>query len=192
MLEIKNIAIFASGNGSNAENIIKYFENTATGKVKTVLCNVPNAYVLTRANALGVHSAVFSRDEFYNSDKIINILQHKQIDFIVLAGFLWLIPESIIKFYSNKIVNIHPALLPNYGGRGMYGNNVHKAVIADKNKESGITVHYVNEKYDDGSIIFQAKCEISETDTPETLAQKIHALEYRYFPEIIESLLMKL
>ncbi|MDR0419840.1 MAG: phosphoribosylglycinamide formyltransferase [Prevotellaceae bacterium] len=192
MLKIKNIAIFASGNGSNAENIIKYFENTATGKVKTVLCNVPNAYVLTRANALGVHSAVFSRDEFYNSDKIINILQHKQIDFIVLAGFLWLIPESIIKFYSNKIVNIHPALLPNYGGRGMYGNNVHKAVIADKNKESGITVHYVNEKYDDGSIIFQAKCEISETDTPETLAQKIHALEYRYFPEIIESLLMKL
>ncbi|MDR1199007.1 MAG: phosphoribosylglycinamide formyltransferase [Prevotellaceae bacterium] len=192
MLENKNIAIFASGNGSNAENIIKYFENSTTGKVKTVLCNIPNAHVLIRANNLGVTSTVFSRDEFYMSDKIIDILQLEKIDLIVLAGFLWLVPENIIKPYRNKIINIHPALLPNYGGKGMYGNNIHKAVIADGNKESGITVHYVNEKYDDGDIIFQAKCKISDTDTPETLAQKIHALEYEYFPKIIESVLMKI
>jgi phosphoribosylglycinamide formyltransferase-1 len=192
MLKIKNIAIFASGNGSNAENIIKYFENSTIGRVKIVLSNVHNAYVLTRAENLGVSSMVFSKDDFYKTNKVTDKLLTERIDLIVLAGFLWLVPENTIKMYRNKIVNIHPALLPAYGGKGMYGNNVHKAVIADRKEESGITVHYVNEKYDDGNIIFQAKCKISITDTPETLAQKIHALEYEYFPKTIESVLMNL
>jgi phosphoribosylglycinamide formyltransferase-1 len=189
MLKIKNIAVVASGSGSNAENIIKYFENNENGKVKTLLCNVQNAYVLRRAGNLGVSSLIFSKDDFYKSDKVIDRLLYDEIDLIVLAGFLWLVPESIIHLYNNRIVNIHPALLPDYGGKGMYGDNVHKAVIADCKKESGITVHYVNKNYDDGNIIFQAKCKISDTDTPDTLAQKVHALEYEYYPKIIESVL---
>lgn len=192
MLKIKKIAIFASGAGSNAENIIKYFENSSIAKVKMVFCNVPNAYVVTRASGLGVPVMIFSRDEFYNSNKIINNLLAEEIDLIVLAGFLWLIPENIIQLFDNKIINIHPALLPSYGGKGMFGENVHKAVIADGKKESGITIHYVNEKYDDGDIIFQAKCEVTAADTPATLAQKIHALEYDFFPKIIESVLINL
>ncbi|MDR2066052.1 MAG: phosphoribosylglycinamide formyltransferase [Prevotellaceae bacterium] len=192
MLKIKNIAVFASGSGSNAENIIKYFENSENGKVKTLLCNVPNAYVLRRAGNLGVSSFIFSKDDFYKSNKIIDKLLYDKIDLIVLAGFLLLVPENMIRLYNNRIVNIHPALLPNYGGKGMYGDNVHKAVIADCKKESGITIHYVNENYDDGNIIFQAKCEISDTDTPESLARKVHALEYEYYPKIIESVLKRL
>ncbi|MDR0755122.1 MAG: phosphoribosylglycinamide formyltransferase [Prevotellaceae bacterium] len=191
MLKIKNIAIFASGSGSNAENIIRYFENNENVKVKILLCNIPTACVLKRADNFGVPSVIFSKDDFYKSDKIIDKLLRNEIDLIVLAGFLWLVPESIIHLYNNRIVNIHPALLPDYGGKGMYGNNVHKAVIADGKKESGITIHYVNENYDDGDIIFQAKCAISDTDTPETLAQKVHALEYEYYPKIIESVLMR-
>ncbi|MDR3286979.1 MAG: phosphoribosylglycinamide formyltransferase [Prevotellaceae bacterium] len=192
MLNFKKIAIFASGAGSNAENIIKYFENSDIGKVKIVFCNVPNAYVVTRASGLGVPVMIFSRDEFYNSNKIINNLLAEETDLIVLAGFLWLIPKNIIQLFDNKIINIHPALLPSYGGKGMFGENVHKAVIADGKKESGITIHYVNEKYDDGNIIFQAKCEITSADTPATLAQKVHALEYEFFPKIIESVLINL
>ncbi|MDR1984174.1 MAG: phosphoribosylglycinamide formyltransferase [Prevotellaceae bacterium] len=192
MLKIKNIAIFASGSGSNAENIIKYYKNNKVGTVKIVLCNVANAYVLTRASNLGIPSMSFSKVDFYKSNKIIDKLLSEEIDLIVLAGFLWLVPKNIIKSYENKIINIHPALLPNYGGKGMYGDNVHKAVIADGKKESGITIHYVNEEYDDGNIIFQAKCEISDEDTPATLAQKVHALEYEYFPKVIESVIMRL
>ena len=185
----KKIAIFASGSGSNAENIVKCFENSSLGRVKVIMCNIVDAYVLTRADKLGVPTMVFSRDEFYNSNKIIAKLHDEEIDLIVLAGFLWLVPQNIINLYQDKIINIHPALLPNYGGKGMYGNNVHKAVIADGNKESGITIHYVTEKYDDGNIIFQAKCAVESSDTPETLAQKIHELEHKYFPSVIESLL---
>jgi phosphoribosylglycinamide formyltransferase, formyltetrahydrofolate-dependent len=189
MIKTKNIAIFASGSGSNAENLVKYFENSGLGRVKVIMCNVVDAYVLVRAKNLGVPTMVFSRDDFYNSSKIIDKLQDENIDFIVLAGFLWLVPQNIINLYQDKIINIHPALLPNYGGKGMYGSNVHKAVIADGNKESGITIHYVTEKYDDGSIIFQAKCAIESEDTSETLAQKIHDLEHNHFPAVIESLL---
>jgi len=189
MIKTKNIAIFASGSGSNAENIVKYFENSGLGRVKVIMCNVVDAYVLVRAKNLGVPTMVFSRDDFYNSSKIIDKLQDENIDFIVLAGFLWLVPQNIINLYQDKIINIHPALLPNYGGKGMYGSNVHKAVIADGNKESGITIHYVTEKYDDGNIIFQAKCAIESGDTLETLAQKIHDLEHNHFPAVIESLL---
>ncbi|MDR2292443.1 MAG: phosphoribosylglycinamide formyltransferase [Prevotellaceae bacterium] len=192
MLKIKNIAVFASGSGTNAENIIKYFENNENGKVKILFCNIPNAYVLRRASNLGVASLIFSKDDFYRSNKIIDKLLCDEIDLIVLAGFLWLVPESIIHLYNNRIINIHPALLPNYGGKGMYGNNVHKAVIADGKNESGITIHYVNKNYDDGDIIFQAKCDVLNADTPESLAQKVHALEYEYYPKIIESVLMRL
>ncbi|MDR2652273.1 MAG: phosphoribosylglycinamide formyltransferase [Prevotellaceae bacterium] len=192
MLKIKNIAIFASGAGSNAENIIKYFEISDVGKVKTLFCNVPNAYVLKRADNLGVPCVIFSRDDFYKSNMIIDKLLHDEIDLIVLAGFLWLIPENIIQLYNNRIINIHPALLPDYGGKGMYGDKVHKAVIADGKKESGITIHYVNEKYDDGDIIFQAKCKITDADTAETLAQKVHVLEYEHYPKVIESVLLRL
>jgi phosphoribosylglycinamide formyltransferase-1 len=191
MLKIKNIAVFASGTGSNAENIIKYFENSEIGRVKFVFCNVANAYVVKRASNLGIPYTIFSKDDFYKSNNVIKRLLHNEIDLIVLAGFLWLVPENIIQLYKNRIVNIHPALLPNYGGRGMFGDNVHKAVIADGRRESGITIHYVNEQYDDGNIIFQAKCAISDTDTPETLAQKVHLLEYEYYPKIIEQELMK-
>ena len=189
-LNVKNIAIFASGAGSNAENIIQFFKNSASGKVKIVFCNVANAYVVTRAANLGVPCMVFSKDDFYNSNKLINKLLEEKIDWIILAGFLWLVPKNITELYGNRIINIHPALLPDYGGKGMYGDNVHKAVIANGAKESGITIHYVNDKYDDGDIIFQAKCEITDADTPETLAEKVHALEYEYFPKIIESILL--
>jgi phosphoribosylglycinamide formyltransferase-1 len=189
-LNVKNIAIFASGSGSNVENIILFFKNSTKIKVKMIFCNVPNAYVVTRASNLDVACTVFSRDDFYYSPKIINQLLDEKIDWIILAGFLWLVPENIIELYGNRIINIHPALLPKYGGKGMYGNNVHRAVIADGEKESGITIHYVNNKYDDGNIIFQAKCAINDTDTPETLAKKVHALEYEHFPKIIDSVIM--
>lgn len=183
------IAIFASGNGSNAENIIKYFKDHDKISVELVLTNNPNAYVIERAKNNNVKCIIFNKYDLYYSDNVLNILKENNIDFIVLAGFLWLIPESIIKNYPQKIINIHPALLPKYGGKGMYGMNVHKAVIENKEKESGITIHYVNEKYDEGDIIFQKKVEVSSSDTPETLANKIHELEYQYYPVIIENLI---
>lgn len=190
-LNVKKIAIFASGSGSNAENIINFFKKSTVGKVKIIFCNVANAYVITRAANLNTPCITFSHSDLYNSNNLINKLLADKIDLIVLAGFLWLIPENILKLYENRIINIHPALLPRYGGKGMYGDNVHKAVIDDGAKESGITVHYVNGKYDDGDIIFQAKCEVTADDTPETLAQKVHALEYKYFPKVIESILLQ-
>jgi phosphoribosylglycinamide formyltransferase-1 len=188
---MSNIAIFASGSGTNAENIIQYFQNNnkSENTVKLVLSNKIQAKVHDRAKKLGVTSIAFSRDDFYKSNNVINILKKYNIDFIVLAGFLWLVPKSLIKAFDGKIVNIHPALLPKYGGKGMYGDFVHKAVIEAKEKESGITIHWVNENYDEGNTIFQAKCEITENDTPESLAQKIHKLEYQHFPQIIEKVL---
>ncbi len=189
---MKNIAIFASGNGSNAENIINFFGKNSEINISLVLANKSNAYVLERAKRLGIESVVVERNLFFKDDYVVNILKAKNIDAIVLAGFLLLIPDSIINAYPNKIVNIHPALLPRYGGKGMYGMNVHKAVIANSEKESGITIHKVNNEYDKGEILFQATCEITSDDTPESLAEKVHKLEYEYFPKVIEDFLKNL
>jgi len=189
---MRNIAIFASGSGTNAENIIKYFSNKKSGKVKLVLSNRREALVLKRAEALKVNSCYFDRDDFYTSGKILNMLTENGIDFIVLAGFLWLVPGSILERYERLIVNIHPALLPRYGGKGMYGDRVHRAVLENKDTESGITIHYVNRDYDEGDIIFQARCKVEGNDTVETLSARVHVLEYEHYPEIIESLILNL
>lgn len=188
---MKKIAIFASGSGSNAENIIQYFAQKPQFCVKSVFCNVPDAYVLERAKKYRIPSFVFNQEEFRNPDKVFRQLQEQEIDFIVLAGFLWLMPSFITAAWPNKIVNIHPALLPAYGGKGMYGHHVHEAVIAAGEKESGITIHYVNDHYDQGAIIFQAKCPVLPTDTPDDLAARVHELEYRYFPQIIAETILK-
>lgn len=182
---MKKIAIFASGSGSNAENIIVTLANNSDMTVDSVFCNVPDAYVLKRAQKLRVPAFTFGRKELNDPDKILRQLRERQIDFIILAGFLWLMPPAITAAYPNRIVNIHPALLPAYGGKGMYGSRVHEAVIAAGEKKSGITIHYVNEHYDEGNIIFQACCDITPEDTPDTLAQKVHALEYKHFPQVI-------
>jgi len=188
---MRNIAIFASGSGSNAENIIRYFSTKESAKVTLVLSNNRYAFVLKRAESLNVKNIFFDRDDFYKSDRVINILQEEKIDFIVLAGFLWLVPNNIINVYAGRIVNIHPALLPAYGGKGMYGDAVHKAVIENREKESGITIHFVNNEYDKGNIIFQSRCKIEPNDDHESLAKKIHSLEYEYFPRVIEELLIR-
>ena len=188
---MKKIAIFASGSGSNAENIIQYFAQKPQFCVKSVFCNVPDAYVLERAKKYRIPSFVFNREEFRNPDKVFRQLQEQEIDFIVLAGFLWLMPSFITAAWPNKIVNIHAAVVPAYGGKGTYGHHVHEAVIAAGEKESGITIHYVNDHYDQGAIIFQAKCPVLPTDTPDDLAARVHELEYRYFPQIIEETILK-
>ena len=189
---MKKIAIFASGSGSNAENIINYFKNDTENVVKIVFCNKPNAYVLERAKRLNVPTFVFGREDFYHSDMVLNELKRLDIDMIVLAGFLWKVPDAIIEAYRERVVNIHPALLPSYGGKGMYGMKVHESVIAAGEKESGITIHYVNDHYDEGATIFQARCEITPEDTPDTLAEKVHALEYEHFPRVIKEVLEKI
>lgn len=183
---MKNIAIFASGSGTNAQRIAEYFKDHSSIRVSIILSNNPKAYVLDRARQLGIESVLFDRTEFYETNRVVQLLTDKRIDFIVLAGFLWLIPINLLQAYPSRIINIHPALLPNYGGKGMYGMKVHEAVIAAGEAESGITIHYVNEKYDEGLTIFQARCTIDSGDTPECLAEKIHTLEYRWFPEVIE------
>ncbi|HMM01673.1 MAG: phosphoribosylglycinamide formyltransferase [Dysgonomonas sp.] len=185
------IAIFASGSGSNAENIIKYFANNEGVNIKLIVSNKEDAYVHQRAKNLGIESVTYSASDFYHTDKVLECLLQKEIDFIVLAGFLLKIPENLLRAYPNKIINIHPALLPKFGGKGMYGDNVHKAVVESGETESGITIHYVNENYDEGTIIFQAKCPVSATDSYEDVAKKVHALEYTYFPVIIDKLLNK-
>ena len=189
---MRNIAIFASGSGTNAENIIEYFSTKNSAKVTLVLSNKRQAMVLKRAGKHNVKSIFFERDDFYVSGKVLDSLLIHKIDFIVLAGFLWLVPENILEVYHHRIINIHPALLPRYGGKGMYGEAVHKAVVENSDPESGITIHYVNSLYDDGDIIFQAKCKVDPTDTPESLAVKVHALEYQNFPGIIEELVVRL
>jgi len=185
---MRRIAIFASGSGTNAENIIKYFSTRNKAKVELVLSNKREAYVLQRAEALGVNTHFFDRDDFYSGTKVLDILHKNKIDFIVLAGFLWLIPANILDEYQRRIINIHPALLPKYGGKGMYGERVHRAVIENRETESGITIHYIDSRYDEGDIIFQASCRVEPDDTPETLASKIHELEYKYFPVVIDDL----
>jgi phosphoribosylglycinamide formyltransferase-1 len=189
---MKNIAILASGSGTNAENIIKYFSNKKSARVTLVLSNRREAYVLKRAAEHNVKSLFFERIEFYADGSVLDRLRSEKIDFLVLAGFLWLVPETILNEYEGRIINIHPALLPEYGGKGMYGERVHRAVIANRDKESGITIHYVNRHYDEGDIIFQAKCRVEPSDTPDTLASKVHLLEYEFYPKIIEDLIMKL
>lgn len=189
---MKNIAIFASGSGTNAENIIRYFSNRKSAEVSLVLSNKRDAYVLKRAASLNVRSVLFDRKDLYEKEKVSRYLAMYKIDFIVLSGFLWLIPENILNIYENRIINIHPALLPKYGGKGMYGEKVHEEVIAKHEKESGITIHYVNNRYDEGDIIFQARCKVTPEDTPDTLAAKVHSLEYTHFPVVIEQLISKL
>ena len=184
-----NIAIFASGNGSNAEEIIKYFKNHDHVKVALILSNNPDAYVLKRAENHKIPHYVFDRQQLYKTKIVDEILRLNGIDFIVLAGFMWLVPERLVKAFHNRMINIHPALLPKYGGKGMYGDRVHKAVVENKEKESGITIHWVNEKYDEGDIIFQAKCKVSPSDTPADVAAKVHKLEYENYPKIIEKVI---
>jgi phosphoribosylglycinamide formyltransferase-1 len=189
---MRNIAIFASGSGTNAENIIKYFSNKKSAKVALVLSNKREAMVLKRAEERKVSSIFFERDDFYANGKVLSDLVLYKIDFIVLAGFLWLVPEEIVQKYAGRLINIHPALLPKYGGKGMYGDKVHSAVISNGDTESGITIHHVNRVYDDGDIIFQARCKVDKDDTPYSLASKVHALEYLHFPRVIEELVSKL
>jgi len=186
---MKRISIFASGSGTNAENIINYFSSNPGVSIPLILANKPDAYVLERAKKYNIPTYVFNRETFYNTDDVSNKLLEVNTDMIVLAGFLWLVPDIILKSFPDRIINIHPALLPKYGGKGMYGMRVHETVIASGDKETGISIHFVNEKYDEGKIIFQAKCQIEEHDTPDTIAQKVHALEYEHFPKVIERLL---
>lgn len=183
--------IFASGNGSNAENIIKYFQKNGTAKVVAVFSNNRTANVLRRAHNLDVKALHFDREALYETDDVLNLLKDMKPDLIVLAGFLWIFPKKILKRFHNRVINIHPALLPKYGGKGMYGMNVHKAILEQKEIETGISIHYVNEKYDEGEIIFQTTTSIEPEDTVEDIAAKIHDLEYEHFPKVIEQLLFK-
>ena len=185
----KKLALFASGSGTNAQNIMEYFSDNEQIIVDSLWSNNPKAFALERASNFGIETFVFTRDELNNSDFVIAKLKERGVEFIVLAGFLWLIPTKLIQNFN--IINIHPALLPKYGGKGMYGMRVHDAVVNNKDQETGITIHFVNEKYDDGKPIFQARCEVLSTDTPEEVAQKVHQLEYEYFPKVIEDVILE-
>ncbi|WP_242094423.1 phosphoribosylglycinamide formyltransferase [Aestuariivivens sediminicola] len=186
---MKRIVIFASGSGTNAENLITYFGNDQNIKVVQVLSNNAHAQVLERAKRRNISALSFNRIAFTKTNDVLNILKANHPDLIVLAGFLWKMPISILEAFPNKIINIHPALLPKYGGKGMYGMHVHEAVVANHESESGITIHYVNENYDEGAIIFQAKCEVLAGDTANDVAAKIHKLEMEHFPKVVERLL---
>ena len=188
---MRNIAVFASGSGTNAENIAKYFADSQTFSVVLVVSNNPLAGVHDRANQSGIPSVTFSNREFTDGGEIVKKLAEYQVDWIVLAGFLKKIPDSIRNAFPDKIINIHPALLPKHGGKGMYGMRVHEAVVAAGDRESGITIHYINENYDEGKIIFQARCPVLRSDTPEDVATKVHILEYKYYPEVIEETINK-
>lgn len=185
---MKRLAILASGSGSNAEKIMEYFQDSLKGKVALVASNRPDAFVLERAKKFGVTAISFTRKEM-EAGLLLKKLQEMKIDWVILAGFLLKIPEDLIRAFPDRMVNIHPALLPKYGGKGMYGIHVHEAVKAAGEKETGITIHLVNEHYDEGKIIFQAATTIDAKDSPEDIAQKVHELEHRYFPEVIDSLL---
>lgn len=187
--DMKRIAILASGSGSNAENIANYFNGSDYAQVTFIIANNPEAYVLERAKRLGIESAVVTKQQFIEADSIIAMLEEREIDFVVLAGFLLLVPQKLIAAYPGRIVNIHPALLPKHGGKGMYGDRVHKAVVECGDSESGITIHLIDENYDKGTTFFQAKCPVLPTDTPDDVAAKVHALEYEHFPHVIEEIL---
>ncbi|MBU2937937.1 phosphoribosylglycinamide formyltransferase [Lacinutrix sp. C3R15] len=186
---MKRIVIFASGSGTNAENLIKFFHNRENASVIQVLTNNPHAKVLDRCKKLKISALSFNKTAFIETNDVLDILISKQPDLIVLAGFLWKFPENILAKFTNKVINVHPALLPKFGGKGMYGMHVHEAVVNNKEKETGITIHYVNEHYDEGAIIFQAKCEVKPTDSAEDVAKKIHTLEMKHFPEVVNDLL---
>ena len=185
------IAIFASGAGSNAQKIIEHFSGNNNIEVALIVCNKPSAGVLTIALTKNIPSLLTERERFFRGDAYIPELKVHNIDFIVLAGFLWKIPDMLIHAFAGNIINIHPALLPKYGGKGMYGAFVHEAVIAAKEKESGITIHFVDELYDHGETVFQISCPVYETDTAATLARRIHELEHKYFPVVIEEVITK-
>jgi len=185
------IALFASGSGSNVENIVRYFAKKRTAEFPLILSNKQDAFVHERAKKLGIPSVTFSRDEFADGCEIVSLLKKYEVDFVVLAGFLLKISMPILEAYPDRIINIHPALLPKFGGKGMYGHHVHQAVVDAGETQSGITIHYVNEQYDEGNVIFQATCEVANDDTPDTVAEKVHALEYLHFPKIIEDVIGK-
>lgn len=186
---MKNIAIFASGAGSNAQKIIDHFRGSQLVRISIILCNKPGAGVFDIAEREGIPSVLIEKEAFFRGDTYVRMLQDADIDLIVLAGFLWKLPDNLIAAYPDKIVNIHPALLPKYGGKGMYGHFVHEAVILAKEAESGITIHYVNEHYDEGRVILQERCAISPEDDPVSLARKVQALEHQWYPLIVERLL---
>ena len=186
---MKRIAILASGSGSNAENIIKYFSAKEDVEVPFVISNRKEVYVHERCKNLGVPSQVFPTAEF-ESGEVTKFLVDNKIDLVVLAGFLLRVPDDMLLAYPNKVLNIHPSLIPKYGGKGMYGDNVHKAVVENKETESGITIHFLNERFDEGEQIAQYKCEVLPTDTPDDVATKVHALEYEWYPKVIEQVLL--
>ena len=188
----KRIAIFASGSGSNAQKIMEHFKKSNDAEVSIVLTNNPDAYVLQRADNFEIPSHIFDKAEFRDTDRIVDILKNLQIDLIVLAGFLWLIPKNLLEAFPNKIINIHPALLPKYGGKGMYGDKVHTAILENGETESGITIHFVNEKFDEGEIIHQSKFKIEPNDDLEMVKFKGQQLEHLHFPKVIENLLKKM
>lgn len=178
------IALFASGSGTNAQRIIEYFADNQKIKVAALLSNHPAAYALVRAREAGVETLLFNREEFYRTSLIEDYLEKKEISLVVLAGFLWLVPPSLVRRFT--VINIHPALLPAYGGKNMYGRHVHEAVLSNGEAYSGITIHYVDEEYDAGKVIFQARCRVEPGDTADTLAERIHGLEYLHYPRVIE------
>ncbi len=180
------LAILASGNGTNAQRISEYFAGSDAVKVDCIIYNVKDAYVAERARKLGVPAFYFGRNDFYQNGNVLAFLQEHEIDWVILAGFLWLVPEDIIEAFPQRIINIHPALLPKFGGKGMYGSHVHEAVVANHEKETGITIHIIDNQYDKGQTLFQAKCPVAADDTPERVAAKIHELEQQYFPVVIE------
>ena len=184
------IAILASGNGTNAQQISEYFADSEKVKVDCIIYNRKDAYVAERAKKLGIPAIYFGRKDFFENGNVLAYLQNQGIDWVILAGFLWLVPEEILSAFPNRVINIHPALLPKYGGKGMYGHHVHETVIANHEKESGITIHIVDGNYDKGTILFQAKCQLTENDTPDTLAEKIHLLEKEHFPKVIEKTIL--
>lgn len=188
----KKIAIFASGSGTNAEEIIKHFNKHDRAEIALILSNNPDAFVLQRAANHHIPSMVFNRQEFYKGKKVDEMLAEYAIDFVVLAGFMWLVPERLVSQFHGKMMNIHPALLPKYGGKGMYGEHVHQAVVQNKESESGITIHWVNKDYDEGDIIYQAKCQIDPRDDAAAVAAKVHQLEYQFYPAVIEKSLLSI
>ena len=185
-MSLKKVAIFASGSGSNAQSIIEYFNKKESIDVSFIISNKSDAFVVKRAKKLGVKCFVFNIESFKNNLGILEILTKHKVDWIVLAGFLLKVPEYIIEKYENRILNIHPALLPKYGGKGMYGVHVHRSVLQNKETESGISIHLVNKNYDEGKIIFQAKCKVFKKDTVELLSKRIHQLEHLHYPKVIE------
>ncbi len=188
----KRIAIFASGSGSNAQKLMEHFKRSTDTEISLVLTNNADAYVLQRADNFEIPSHIFDKNEFYKTDEIIDLLKNLDIDLIVLAGFLWLVPKNLVAAYPGRIVNIHPAILPKFGGKGMYGDNVHNAVIAAGEPEGGITIHYVNENYDEGEYIYQARYKIDKNDNLEMVKFKGQQLEHLHYPRIIESIVKKI